>query len=126
MASCRRKAYDQTGSLEDSEMLSGEQFENLYEYYRNIYKKVSEDDIEQVEEEYRGSDEEKQDLLKFYKQFKGDMEKASRQGLDNFGHTVFRICSTLHSQLQASSQFSEAHLTINLEALLQRTSKSCS
>ncbi len=75
---CRRKAYDQTGSLEDSETLSGEQFESLYEYYRNIYKKVSEDDIDQVEEEYRGSDEEKEDLLKYYKQFKGDMEKVSQ------------------------------------------------
>lgn len=62
--------------MEDSEALSGEQFESLYEYYRNIYKKVSEDDIDQVEEEYRGSEEEKQDLLKFYKQFKGDMEKV--------------------------------------------------
>lgn len=73
---CRRKTYDQTGSLEDSEALSGEQFESLYEYYRNIYKKVSEEDIEEVEEQYRGSQEEQQDVLKFYSQFKGNMEKV--------------------------------------------------
>lgn len=72
----RRSAYDQTGNLEDTEALSGEQFDSLYDYYRNIYKKVSEDDIEDVEAQYRGSEEEKQDVLKYYRQFKGDMEKV--------------------------------------------------
>ncbi len=38
---CRRKLYNQTGSLEDSEELAGEQFEELYNYYRGLYRKVS-------------------------------------------------------------------------------------
>ena len=37
----RRKVYDQTGSLEDSDELAGEQFESLYKYYRGLYRKVS-------------------------------------------------------------------------------------
>ena len=36
----RRELYDQTGSLQDSEELAGEQYEELYKYYRGIYKKV--------------------------------------------------------------------------------------
>ena len=36
----RRELYDQTGSLQDSEELAGEQSEELYNYYRGIYKKV--------------------------------------------------------------------------------------
>jgi DnaJ family protein C protein 9 len=68
--------YDQTGSLEDSEGLAGEKFEDLYQYYRNIYKKVSEEDIDNVAGEYRGSEEETQDLFKHYRQFKGNMEKV--------------------------------------------------
>ena len=36
----RRELYDQTGSLQDSEELAGEQAEELYNYYRGIYKKV--------------------------------------------------------------------------------------
>ena len=77
----RRKAYDQTGSLEDSEDLAGEKFENLYEYYRNIYKKVSEEDIEEVEGQYRGSQEEREDVIRFYRQFKGDMDKVTQAAL---------------------------------------------
>jgi hypothetical protein len=38
---CRRKLYDETGSLEDSEQLSGDAFDNLYEYYRAMYPKAS-------------------------------------------------------------------------------------
>ena len=37
---CRRKLYDQTGSLEDSDELAGEQFDSLYEYYRGLYHEV--------------------------------------------------------------------------------------
>ena len=33
--------YDQTGSLEDSGELAGEQFDSLYKYYRGLYRKVS-------------------------------------------------------------------------------------
>ena len=37
----RRKVYDQTGSLEDSDELAGEQFDSLYKYYRGLYRKVT-------------------------------------------------------------------------------------
>lgn len=36
----RRKVYDQTGSVEDSEELAGEKFNELYEYYRGLFVKV--------------------------------------------------------------------------------------
>ena len=37
----RRKVYDQTGSLDDSDELAGEQFDSLYKYYRGLYRKVT-------------------------------------------------------------------------------------
>lgn len=37
---CRRKVYDSTGSLEDSEDLSGDKFKDLYDYYRTMFKQV--------------------------------------------------------------------------------------
>mmetsp|Transcript_35706 Transcript_35706/g.63666 ORF Transcript_35706/g.63666 Transcript_35706/m.63666 type:complete len:269 (-) Transcript_35706:153-959(-) len=69
----RRKVYDQTGSLEDTEELSGGKFEDLYEYYRGMFKKVEEEDVIAFENEYRGSDEEAADLIRLYKKNKGDM-----------------------------------------------------
>ncbi|KAL3147166.1 hypothetical protein ABBQ32_002672 [Trebouxia sp. C0010 RCD-2024] len=70
----RRKLYDQTGSLEDSDELAGEQFDSLYEYYRRLYHKVSEEDIDSFEADYRGSEEEQVDLLQLYTRFKGNMD----------------------------------------------------
>jgi len=69
----KRKVYDQTGSLEDSEELSGGKFDDLYDYYRTMYKKVTEDDVLAFENEYRGSQEEAGDLLRLYREHKGNM-----------------------------------------------------
>ncbi|GAQ78368.1 chaperone DnaJ-domain superfamily protein [Klebsormidium nitens] len=84
----KRKVYDQTGSLEDSE-LSGDQFNNLYDYYRSVYQKVTAEDIDSYEASYRGSALETEELKGYYKRFKGDMRKVfgwlvcSREDLDS-------------------------------------------
>ncbi|CAL8471723.1 g11265 [Coccomyxa elongata] len=72
----RRKVYDQTGSLDDSEQLAGEDFDNLYNYFRNIYKEVTEDDIDGFAADFRGSQEEKDEVLQYYDRFKGDMHQV--------------------------------------------------
>lgn len=71
----KRKVYDETGCVDDTE-LTGEKFNNLYEYYRGIYKKVTTEDIEDFEEWYRGSEEEAKDLKDNYVKFEGNMEKV--------------------------------------------------
>ena len=71
----KRKVYDETGSTDDAE-LSGEQFNNLYEYYRAMYKKVTEEDIDDFFKTYRGSEEESRDVKEAYTKFDGDMEKV--------------------------------------------------
>lgn len=68
--------YDQTGSLDDSEQLAGEDFDNLYNYFRNIYKEVTEDDIDGFAADFRGSQEEKDEVLQYYDRFKGDMHQV--------------------------------------------------
>ncbi|GBG62665.1 hypothetical protein CBR_g31684 [Chara braunii] len=84
----KRKIYDETGSTDDAE-LSGEKFSNLYEYYRTVYRKVTEDDIVAFERSFRGSDEEAAEVKGCYVRFDGDMEKAflyiicSREELDS-------------------------------------------
>lgn len=72
----KRKVYDQTGSIEDSEELAGEQFNALYEFYRSMYAPVTEDDLHAFHERFRGGEEERAELLKYYRQFKGDMAKV--------------------------------------------------
>ena len=72
----KRKVYDETGSMEDSEDLAGEKFDQLYKYYRTVFRKVTEDDISAFEKSYRGSAEEEKDLLAFFERFEGDMDRV--------------------------------------------------
>ena len=73
---CRRKVYDQTGDLSDAEELSGQNFEDLYSYYRDLYRKVTEADIEQFAADFRGSNEEAAEVLQYYERFQGDMKQV--------------------------------------------------
>ncbi|KAM1197338.1 hypothetical protein ACFX13_009041 [Malus domestica] len=71
----KRALYDETGSLDDDD-LAGDVVQNLQEYFRVIYKKVTEADIEEFEANYRGSDSEKKDLIELYSQYKGNMNRV--------------------------------------------------
>ncbi|CAN8257004.1 unnamed protein product [Cochlearia groenlandica] len=70
----KRTIYDQTGSVDDAD-LSGESFENFREFFKTMYKKVTEADIEEFEANYRGSESEKKDLIALFNEFKGHMNK---------------------------------------------------
>ncbi|KAI3792329.1 hypothetical protein L2E82_06205 [Cichorium intybus] len=51
--------------------LAGDVVQNLKDFFRSMYKKVTEDDIEEFESNYRGSESEKNDLIDLYKKYKG-------------------------------------------------------
>ncbi|XP_057424282.1 chaperone protein dnaJ 6-like [Lotus japonicus] len=70
----KRAIYDQTGSVDDAD-LAGDVVQNLREYFRTMYKKVTEADIEEFQANYRGSESEKKDLIDLYKKCKGNMNR---------------------------------------------------
>ncbi|KAK4392437.1 Chaperone protein dnaJ 6 [Sesamum angolense] len=61
--------------------LAGDAIQNLRTFFRTMYKKISEADIEEFEANYRGSDSEKKDLLELYKKCKGNMDRYTSVGL---------------------------------------------
>jgi DnaJ homolog subfamily C member 9 len=70
----RRKRYDTTGSTAES-IVDSEGF-NWSDYYREQFRDaVSEDAIKKFANKYKGSDEEKDDLLIAYEKRKGNMDK---------------------------------------------------
>ncbi|XP_010257272.1 PREDICTED: chaperone protein dnaJ 6 [Nelumbo nucifera] len=69
----KRALYDQTGCVDDVDLV-GEVTQNLHDYFRTVYKKVTEADIEEFEANYRGSESEKKDLKDLYQKFKGNMD----------------------------------------------------
>uniref|UniRef100_A0A1J3GBK2 Chaperone protein dnaJ 6 n=1 Tax=Noccaea caerulescens TaxID=107243 RepID=A0A1J3GBK2_NOCCA len=70
----KRAVYDQTGSIDDAD-LSGDAFENWRDFLQAMYKKVTEEDIEEFEANYRGSESEKKDLVELFNKFKGKMNR---------------------------------------------------
>ncbi|XP_010486910.1 PREDICTED: chaperone protein dnaJ 6-like [Camelina sativa] len=70
----KRAVYDQTGSVDDAD-LSGDVVDNLRGFFKAMYKKVTEEDIEEFEANYRGSESEKNDLIELYNKFKGKMSR---------------------------------------------------
>ncbi|XP_050226820.1 chaperone protein dnaJ 6-like [Mercurialis annua] len=70
----KRAVYDQTGCVDDAD-LAGDVVENLRQFFRTMYKKVTEADIEEFEANYRGSDSEKKDLIDLYEKYEGNMNR---------------------------------------------------
>ncbi|KAI5072391.1 hypothetical protein GOP47_0012497 [Adiantum capillus-veneris] len=69
----KRKVYDETGSTEDAE-LSNEVVQGLYQFFKAVFKPVTEDDIEEFAASYQGSESETQDLKNLYTKCKGNMD----------------------------------------------------
>lgn len=74
----KRAEYDESGELYDtgddlSENKSG--VDQWTDYFKNIFPTVTTADIDAFEVKYKCSDEEESDVLKYYKQFKGDLNK---------------------------------------------------
>lgn len=69
----RRKRYDETGSTSES-IVDSEGF-NWSDYYREQFRDaISADAIEKFAKKYKGSEEEKDDILIAYEECEGDME----------------------------------------------------
>ncbi|KAK0672083.1 hypothetical protein QBC41DRAFT_371417 [Cercophora samala] len=69
----RRKRYDETGSTSEA-VVDSEGF-SWTEFYAAQYQDaISEEAIEAFRKKYKGSEEEKEDLLAAYEEFEGDMD----------------------------------------------------
>ncbi|KAM4703408.1 dnaJ homolog subfamily C member 9 [Rhinophrynus dorsalis] len=69
----QRALYDEQGIVdEECDTLSQER--NWEEYWRLLFKKITIEDIKAYEEKYKGSEEEKADIIQAYIDFEGDMD----------------------------------------------------
>lgn len=69
----KRKIYDQNGDVDSDE--ATQEFEHWYEYFRNLFPKLTIEKIEEFSDKYKGSEEEKGDVIKAYNEFNGDLKK---------------------------------------------------
>ncbi|KAH7646855.1 hypothetical protein FG379_002007 [Cryptosporidium bovis] len=64
-----RKTYDETGIIEGEE--ENTNFNNIVEFFTSFSRRITEEDIENYKRNYRGSEEEWEDLSSFYHRFNG-------------------------------------------------------
>lgn len=67
----KRKLYDDVGSLDSEDMT--DDFDTWYQYFRNLFPAISVTDIDNFVSKYRGSEDEKADVLELYERFDGDL-----------------------------------------------------
>ncbi|XP_045159631.2 dnaJ homolog subfamily C member 9-like isoform X2 [Mercenaria mercenaria] len=70
----KRAVYDETGEIDDEDDAIP-QDRDWTAYWRLLFRKVTTDDIKDFEKNYKGSQEELDDLKTAYVEFKGDMEE---------------------------------------------------
>lgn len=70
----KKKIYDETGCVDGEDEFFGKNVKDWETHWRNMFKKVTTEDVDKFFEKYKNSDEEKNDLLKFYKKHAGDMD----------------------------------------------------
>jgi DnaJ family protein C protein 9 len=71
----KRKVYDETGTLDENNTLSEQDFDFWYGYFRNLFPKVTIADIDKLQTQYVGSEEEKNDIIAAYDKYEGDFHK---------------------------------------------------
>lgn len=71
----KRRLYDANGTLDDFSEFNEESFDFWYQYFRNLFPKISLDDISRFENEYIGSEEEKRDVVAAYEANKGHLKR---------------------------------------------------
>lgn len=69
----KRKLYDETGRIDGEEFFVTER--DWDDYWKLMFKKITEEDIKDFFKNYQKSQEEKDDLLRLYKKHEGDMNK---------------------------------------------------
>ncbi|KAM6416051.1 dnaJ homolog subfamily C member 9 isoform 2-T2 [Rhynochetos jubatus] len=76
----QRAVYDEEGRVEEEgEALSGER--DWYDYWRQLFRKVTVKEIDDFEKTYKGSAEELADIKAAYVDFEGDMDKIMQSVL---------------------------------------------
>ncbi|KAM9365390.1 dnaJ homolog subfamily C member 9 [Pholidichthys leucotaenia] len=96
----QRAVYDEQGVVdEESDVLSQDRC--WEDYWRLLFPKVTLKDILEFEEKYKGSDEERQDLLSLYVQHEGDMDNIMASALCCSQQDEPRLCSIFRAAIKS-------------------------
>lgn len=67
----KREYYNKYGEVDDE--MDGESFDQAYDHWRQVFPKITPEDIENYRKEYVGSSMEEEDIITAYNRCQGDM-----------------------------------------------------
>lgn len=123
----KKKLYDETGNLESED--TGDDFDFWKSYFNTLFPKVTAASIEEFSSQYRGSDEEREDVIRVYLRFEGDFTKmmecimCAEEGDEE---RIFKLvdCAIAASTVQEYSKYSTSKAVFltkrNSEASVRR------
>lgn len=91
----KRSLYDSNGDINTED--AGEDFKNWYEYFRYLFPKITVENVDAFSETYKGSEEERVDLIEAYNRFNGKMEKLMGVVMLAEVGEEERLCTTVDS-----------------------------
>lgn len=95
----QKAVYDEQGIVdEEGDTLS--QDRNWEEYWRVLFPKITLQDILEFESKYKGTDEERHDVLQLYTQHEGDMDAIMESVLCCSQEDEPRICSIIQDAIK--------------------------
>jgi DnaJ family protein C protein 9 len=102
----KRKQYDETGNLDQED--TSQEFEHWYEYFRNLFPKLTISKINEFSGKYKGSDEEKTDVITEYEKHSGDLKKIMDSVILAEEEDTERICTIIDAAIDAKTLKSTA------------------
>ncbi|XP_027863205.1 dnaJ homolog subfamily C member 9 [Xiphophorus couchianus] len=96
----QRAVYDEQGLVdEESDVLSQDRC--WEEYWRLLFPKITVQDILEFEKKYKGSDEERADVIRLYVQHEGDMDAITASALCSSQEDEPRLCRIIQAAIKS-------------------------
>ncbi|WKX97090.1 hypothetical protein Q1695_013048 [Nippostrongylus brasiliensis] len=123
----KRALYDETGVVDEENVLGDEETINVW---RQVFKKVTIEDIKKFAEEYRGSEEEENDIVAAYNSWKGDVARI----MDSVMCTTFddepRIKEIIEKKisegiLKATAKYKSSTSKVSVNKRRRKAEKEC-
>ncbi|XP_037542031.1 dnaJ homolog subfamily C member 9 [Nematolebias whitei] len=96
----QRAVYDEQGVVdEESDVLSQDRC--WEEYWRLLFPKITVQDILEFEQKYKGSEEEREDVIRLYVQHEGDMDAITASALCCSQEDEPRLCCIIQDAIKS-------------------------
>ncbi|XP_034408251.1 dnaJ homolog subfamily C member 9 [Cyclopterus lumpus] len=96
----QRAVYDEQGLVdEESDVLSQDRC--WEDYWRLLFPKITVQEILEFENKYKGSEEERQDVIQLYVQHQGNMDAITASAMCCSQEDEPRLCSIIQAAIQA-------------------------